>query len=147
MAPIYEKITLEWNGKTYNVTPTYEMIEEIEQRLSLAKLLARASQNAPPLSQYARLLSYALRFAGCEDDDATPEAINAEMYTAENCRRLSESATAILFALVPTKVPRGNEGAPPQGAEQGEKGSTSTGESITESSSAASRLLPQNSGK
>jgi hypothetical protein len=146
MAPIYKKITLEWNGKTYNVTPTYEMIEEIEQRLSLAKLMTRLSHAEPPFSQLSRLLAYALRFAGCEDEDATPEAINAEMYEAENCRRLLEAATRIVYALVPQKVPRGKEGAPPQGAEQ-ETTSTSTGESTTESSLVASRLLPQNSGK
>ena len=130
MAPVYREIVLEWNGATYNVTPTYKLIQHIEQRLSLASLLDRTLNGQPPLSQLADLVAACLKAAGCKDKDATAENINAELYDPESAENLTVAATEILLALLPERAPRGNVPAPEKGAGQSK---ISPGGSITKS--------------
>jgi hypothetical protein len=130
MAPVYPEISLEWNGKTYTVTPTYALIQKIEQRLSLASLLNRTLEGQPPLSQLADLLAECLAVAGCRDPDATAENINAELYSEKNAETLTRAASDILFAMLPRKRLPGN----PQASEaEADKPKTSLGESTTKS--------------
>lgn len=135
MAPVYREIEMEWNGKTYNVKPTYQFIQHIEQRLSLASLIESTLAGRPRLSQMADLLAACLRAAGCKDEDATAENINAELYSDENenALALTSAATQILFALVPQRAPRGNVPAPGAGADEAgaDKSKTSTGGNTT----------------
>jgi hypothetical protein len=112
MAPIYQEISLEWKGVTYNITPTFEMIQEIEQRLSLASMVYRAAEEKPALSQLAVLLALVLRIAGCTDPDLTSENINRALWHGSDREALTEAASSVLFALIPPPDLPGNEGPP-----------------------------------
>ncbi len=145
MAPVYREITLEWGGETYTVTPTYALIQQVEQRLSLASLLERTMSGRPPLSQLADLLAMCLRAAGCKDKDATAENINAELYSEVNAEALTVGATNILLALLPQRVTREKKApAPEKGSSTSE---TSTGESTIKSPLDTSESNPQSSGR
>jgi hypothetical protein len=133
MAPIYKEITLEWKGKTYSITPTYAMIQNVEQTLSLAALLHRLDNN-PPLSQLADLLALVLGIAGCTDPELTGENLNQIFYhgSDEDREVLSEAASMVLFALVPPRDLSGNAETPPvKPPEGGKEPVTSDGQSIT----------------
>ena len=145
MAPVYREIELEWDGKTYTVTPTYALIQQVEQRLSLASLLERTMGGHPPLSQLADLLAMCLRAAGCQDKDATAENINAEIYNGANAQALTVGATAILLALLPQRITR--EKKAPVLVKEASTSETSTGENTTKSPSDTSESSPPNSGK
>ena len=148
MAPIYRDVELQWGGKTYKVTPRYELIQRIEQRVSLAALLTRMAEGNTPLSQVADLVGMCLRAAGCTDPDADPEAINLALYTAD-----PESRAAVLmagqqlcYALVPQDPDLGNGEAPEAGAEP-EPSKTSRGASTTRLRSASGGSPRRSSGK
>lgn len=153
MAPVYKEIEMEWEGVTYKVTPTYAMIQRIEQRISLASLMNRTLAGQPPLSQLADLIATVLKAAGCKDKDATAENINAELYDADSkeSEQLQLAASAILFAMLPQKVSRGNAEAPEAGADKDKtktnQSQQSTGQSTTELQSAISGSNPPNSGE
>ena len=144
MAPIYKEISLTWEGTEYTVTPTYQMIQRIEQQISLAGLLQRMSERQPPLSQLADLISMCLREAGCTAASADAESINAELYKPGAAETLATAAYAILVALLPESTPRGNGGAPAKGASTASQ--TSNGASTTKSPSVTSGSNLQNSG-
>jgi hypothetical protein len=144
MAPVYREVTLEWNGKSYTLTPTYRLIQQIEQHVSLAWLLNCTIEHRPPLSQLAEVLATCLQAAGCRDCDATAEEINAELYAMDDpaaAKALMLSATNLVFALVPEKPFRGNAPPPAEGGFQ-----SSGGPSITRSPSDTSGSNQQNSG-
>lgn len=143
MAPVYRSIEMEWDGKAYVVTPTYGLVQRIEQRISLASLLNRVLRGEPPLSQLADLLSECLRAAGCKDPNADAESINAMLYDDDTAEALTRAGTQILIALLPQKVKAkpGNSAAPAEGAP-----TTSTGESTTKSPLASSESSPPSSG-
>ncbi len=144
MAPIYREIRLDWKGKTYTLTPTYTTIQAVEQEVSLMALAQRITAKNPPYSQMADLLALTLALAGCRDEDATAEQINAEMYQGDKALKLLEAATRITFAMFPQKVLPGNEEAPEAGAQ---RCGTSTGQSTTESPLAASGSSQWSSGE
>lgn len=114
MAPIYQEIAITWEGREYRITPTYAMIQKIEQRLSIQGLIERMQAEQAPLTQLADLIATVLQLAGCRSPTATGEAIYAEIYASrESALRISEAATRVIFGLLPQKVlQRGNE-APP----------------------------------
>lgn len=140
MAAIYQEIEIEWEGKTYKVTPTYRMIQRIEQTISITHLAAKLGAGEAPLSQLADLLSIALREAGCKSDSAKAEEIFAALMSDEDAKRLMASGAAVLFACFPQRKLPGNAKAPKAA------GARSTGESTTGSQSATSESSPPNSG-
>ena len=146
MAPVYQEISVTWNGETYKVKSDYALIQRVEQEISLAALFNRVLSKRPPLSQLADLLAAVLRAAGCEDETATGENINSALYNAspEERDHLTTAASAILMELLPVRAPRGNAEAPAEGASQSQK---STGESTTKSQSDTAESNPPNSGE
>lgn len=143
MAPVYREVELTWEGRAYKVTPTYALIQRIEQRFSLAGLLGRVHRGDPPLSQLADLIAEMLRAAGCTDASATAENVNCELYNGEgNAEILMTAGMQILTALLPQKVVRGNGRAPAAGATS----PTSDGPSTTPSPLGSSGSNPRSSG-
>lgn len=130
MAAIYQEIELEWGGRTYNLTPTYRVIQQVEQRISLASLVHRMSRGEPPFSQLADLLSAVLRAAGCRDESADPEAIHAMLYDPDHADRLVEACNAVVVALMP-KPKRDQGNAEPRST--GANPKSSSGASTTRS--------------
>jgi len=139
MAPVFKEVEFEWKGKAYKVTPTFQHIQILEQRISLYSLAKRVLTGQPPLSEVAELIAAMLSWADCTDEEATAEHIYAKLFWGDDAAVLREAATQVLLAFLPPRLP-GNEEAPEKGASQQP---TSTGENTTKSplDTSASSLL------
>jgi hypothetical protein len=69
MSAVFKEVSLAWDGKAYTVKPTMQLLNRIEQRVSIAKLLGGLQSDAPPLSHLAFVAGEFLRAAGCRVDD------------------------------------------------------------------------------
>ena len=106
MAAIFEEVTITWgtdeDGEPveYTVTPTYRMVQQIEQRVSIAGMANRIANGEPPISHMAEVLSTLLRGAGA---DASPDDVYAELMTTDDSDALGELASVVMTAFVPQK--------------------------------------------
>jgi hypothetical protein len=98
MAVVYREVVIEWGGREVRISPSYRVIQQVEQKLSLAALLHRVSRGEPPFSQLADLLAMALQSSGCR---AEAEEINASMYAQGAAGDLVSKATEVLLAMLP----------------------------------------------
>lgn len=66
MAAIWNDIQIEWQGETYTVKPTMDLINKLEQGegMSLASMLVRLSKRDLPSSVACELIARTLRYAG-----------------------------------------------------------------------------------
>ena len=112
MAAIYKKIEIDWCGKKYSVTPNFNLIMTIEQRVSVAGLLGKLLAKDAPFSHVAYVLSCCLAEAGCP---ANPDDIYEKLWETESSA-LQSAVFQILFEMMPkTKAggdPQGNMGVP-----------------------------------
>lgn len=97
MAAVFNDVDLTWEGKTYTVKPTMQMLNKIEQRVSLAALVRGLSTDAPPLSHLAFVVGEFLRGAGARVDD---DEIYREIVTGD-VASLMAMRDAILVAVFP----------------------------------------------
>ena len=144
MAPVYAEITMSWGGKDYTITPTFGMIQKIEQNLSIAGLISRAYGSNPPYSQMASLLAFCLKYAGCNDKEASAENINYELWHGDDREALQLAASQVMMALVPRHADQGNP-TPPKGGSTSH--TISTGQSTTKTPSDISGSSPPSSGE
>lgn len=106
MAAIFEEVTITWgtdeDGEPveYTVTPTYKMVQQIEQRISIAGMAGRIAAGEPPVSHMAEVLSILLRSAGA---DASPDDVYAELMTTDDTESLGELANVVMTAFIPSK--------------------------------------------
>ena len=68
MTAIFDEVTISWGDKTYTVTPDFSIVQAIEQKYSIARLLLRLETGDAPLSHVADVLSMALEFGGYQGD-------------------------------------------------------------------------------
>ncbi len=118
MAAIFEEVTLEWNGQTYTVTPTYRMIQRIEQDVSIAGISQRLAEGNPPMSHIASVVGVLLRAAGAQVEDSD---IYEKMLTELEPDQIRELAEVVVSAFVPTSK---NSNSP---AKEPEAGGTTEG--------------------
>lgn len=149
MAPVYREVVLAWGGKEYTVTPTYELIQKIEQKVSLSDTINRLGVGRPPISHMAWVVATMLNHAGCKS--ATPEQVYevlaADLYEDGGEHVFVEISTGLLEAFLPQrKSKRGNEDAPAPEAGAQRKIERSTGRSTTPSPSDGSGSSPPSSG-
>lgn len=140
MAAVYQEIELTWEGKTYKVTPTFSMIQRIEQTLSIAGMMHRAATGNSRFSELARLLGIVLSAAGCKG--VKEEEIYEALYFDESA---VEAAILVLNGVTPQRKSSLGNGEAPRGATS-KSPPTSTGESSTKSPSDTLGSNPQNSG-
>lgn len=106
MSAIFEEVTITWgsdeegNPVEYTVTPNYRMVQQIEQRVSIAGIASRIASGDPPISHMAEVLSILLRNAGA---DASAEDVYAELMTTDDSDALTELASIVMTAFVPSK--------------------------------------------
>lgn len=74
MAAIWNEIILDWEGETYNVRPTIDFLNHLEQGSgsSLTHLLIRLGNNDLPSGKACELISKTLNYAGAK---TTPEDV------------------------------------------------------------------------
>ena len=116
MAAIYQEIELKWKGETYTVTPTYGLIQRIEQKYSIAGISARIANGEPPISHIAAIISILLTAAGAKN--ATPEDVYEAIVTEMDQDLFGDFCATVISGFIPQ---RGNGGAPEKGAKSGKK--------------------------
>lgn len=98
MAAIFDEVKLTWDGEQYTVTPTYRMIQQIEQHVSIAGISQRMAEGNPPMSHVAEVVAVLLRNAGAQvSSDEVYEAMLTDMDAAQ----ISDIATIVMSAFVP----------------------------------------------
>lgn len=132
MAAIFREVTLAWQGETYTVTPTYRLIQQVEQRVSIAGLAARIQAGDPPLTQIAFVLATLLAAAGAEVEEVD---VYTELHHAGDAKAVQQMVRVVLTAFTP-EPPAGNPPASRRGRPSRSK--TSRGPSTTKSRSATS---------
>jgi len=113
MAPVFREVELTWGDKTYKCTPTFRLIQQIEQRFSIAALSARIAAQEPPMSHLAEIISILLRHGGCRD--ASPEDVYASLISAgTNPEQFAALVSAAISAFLPLTATeeKGNGHAP-----------------------------------
>jgi len=97
MSAVFRNVQLAWDGKTYEVKPTMQLLNKIENRVSLAALVRGLSSDSPPLSHLAYVVGEFLRAAGArvEDDEVYRELVTGDV------AELLTMRDAILMAIFP----------------------------------------------
>ncbi len=130
MAAIFREVELTWQGEAYTVTPTYRLIQRVEQRVSIAGLASRIQSGEPPLTQIAFVLAALLNAAGADVDE---EDVYTELHAAQDAAAVQQMVRVVLTAFTP-EVPVGN--APASRTGRPKRSKTSPGPSTTKSRSA-----------
>jgi hypothetical protein len=97
MSAVFKDVEMAWEGKTYTVKPTMMLLNQIEQRVSLAGLVRGLGSNSPPLSHLAFVVGSFLRAGGARVED---EEVYRELMTG-NAESLLAMETVILSAIFP----------------------------------------------
>ena len=113
MAAVFEEVELEWEGNIYKVTPTYRMIQRIEQDVSIAGISQRLAEGNPPMSHIASVVGVLLRSAGVQVDDGD---IYAKMLTELDAEQITQLAEVVVSAFVPRSK---NSDSPGKNSEPG----------------------------
>jgi len=106
MTAIYEEVIITWgvdddgNPVQYNVTPTYKLIQKIEQKYSISGISARIINGDPPVSHMAEIIAIMLRHAGA---NVSAEDVYVELVSTEDADYIFDLAHVILTAFVPQK--------------------------------------------
>jgi hypothetical protein len=81
MSAVFKDVEMSWEGKTYTVKPTMMLLNQIEQRVSLAALVRGLGSDAPPLSHLAFVVGSFLRAGGArvEDDEVYRELMTGDV--------------------------------------------------------------------
>jgi len=105
MSEVFREVSLAWDGKPYSVKPTMQLLNRIENRVSLAALVRGLSSDAPPLSHLAYVVGEFLRAAGAhvEDDEVFRELVTGDV------TELLVMRDAILTAIFPEPKKKENQ--------------------------------------
>jgi hypothetical protein len=103
MSAVFRTIMLQWDGVTYEVKPTMQLLNKIEQRVSLAALVRGLSTDSPPLSHMAFVAGEFLREGGARvsDEEIYRELINGDV------QALLAMRDAIFAAVFPEPKKKG----------------------------------------
>lgn len=145
MAPVYREVELEWKGETYKVTPSYRLIQEIEQRVSISMVITGIAAAQPKLSQVAFVLASLLRAARCKDADEEEiyDVLHSALFHGGDKDLFTRLCVVVSEAFAPQRPStRGNGQAPEAGAARGRR----TGRTTTSPPSGNSGSNPQSSG-
>jgi hypothetical protein len=103
MSAVFRTVSLAWEGKTYEVKPTMQLLNKIEQQVSLAGLVRGFHTDAPPLSHLAFVVGEFLREGGARVDD---DEIYRELMTGD-VATLVAMRDAIFAAIFPAPKKKG----------------------------------------
>jgi len=99
MASIFSEIELDWDGRTYYVTPSMKLINRIEQDVSLASLARRVSMGDTPFSHVATVFTHLLKAAGCNTNE---ELVFQALFSNKDGENLRNSLNTVLSAFFPS---------------------------------------------
>lgn len=140
MSAVFQKVDLRWNGEVYSVVPDMALVNDIEQKISLSRLMHRMGDGDPPLSHLATVVSMMLRAGGCPRHECTAEQVFGSLMQA-GPDVASELVYLIAEAFFPTVdgMPEGNgfgavESRPNSGGKNSTKSRSGRGASSPASS-------------
>lgn len=95
----WRSVDMEWKGKTYTVTPTFDLLSRIEKRgdLSIMRVTADAVSGNPQATKMALILAMLLREGGAED--VSVDEIAASIMRGKN--KAAALYHAVQEALIP----------------------------------------------
>lgn len=108
MSAVFQEVTLGWGGKSYTIKPTMELLNRIEQRVSLAGLASSLGSGAPKLSHVATAVAIMLQYAGVQVSD---EDVYVELMQGDQ-QAITGMAQAVVIAAFPTRADSGNAKRP-----------------------------------
>lgn len=97
MSAVFRTVEMTWEGKTYEVKPTMQLLNKIENRVSLAALVRGLSSESPQLSHLAYVMAEFLRHGGAKVDD---DEVYRELVTGDG-EELMAVRDAIFAAIFP----------------------------------------------
>lgn len=97
MAAVFRNLELSWGGEAVSVKPTMELLNRIEQKVSLSAVAYRAMRGEPPLSHIAFIVGTFLREGGVS---VTDESVYGELCngTSADIQQVTE---AVILAAFP----------------------------------------------
>ena len=117
MAPVYQEVTLNWEGKEYTIQPSFRMVQEIESgTISISGVIRKMVLGEPQMSQIAAIVCHMLKSGGVKN-------LTAEMVYARAAQWKQGEYELIQIAIVMAFIPlepesdSGNSGGPVDGAE------------------------------
>lgn len=69
MAGVFREMTIEWDGKKYDFTPSNKFLRRIDREVSINKIAERAAQGDAPIFDIAFVVAEILREAGVDTDE------------------------------------------------------------------------------
>ena len=98
MASIWHDIEIDWNGETYRVRPTLDLINHLERKpgRSISQMMMRLQANDLPSGAACELIADVIRRAG---GDVTPDQVYEQ--TAGIGVEVLGLASTVLVALLP----------------------------------------------
>ena len=108
MSAVFNTVEVSWEGKTYEVKPTMALINKIEQRLPLVRLVRELGQAEPPVSSLVYVIAEILRSVGVQVEE---EEVYREIVTSEDPNLGMNLRLAVLAAIFPAPKKKGEAGA------------------------------------
>jgi len=107
--PVFEKVELEWKGKTYTIPPrrVLEAIARIEDHVTMEQLSSIAER--PRLAQLSRAYAAALEVAGAR---VNADEVYEALFTGDD--RIAPAILGLLVMMLPPAARKKIEG-PPEG--------------------------------
>lgn len=69
MAGVFREMTIEWEGKKYDFTPSNKFLRRIDREVSINKIAERAAQGDAPIFDIAFVVAEILREAGADTSE------------------------------------------------------------------------------
>lgn len=115
MAPMYEQVTLSWEGKDVVVRPTFKMVQRIEgQGISIFGVYQSIARGEPRVTQIAEIVSALLVSGGVK---VNPEKVYARIVRSGE-EEWSRIAHVILAVFMPQETRSKNLEGPEDGADE-----------------------------
>lgn len=106
MSSVFREVTIAWNGEDHKIKPEMRLLNRIEDKVSLARLVNRTVNGDVPITQLAYVIAEFLRFDGVQVED---EDVYATLMTCD-----ASQQQAMFSAVIEAVFPRtgGEEEAP-----------------------------------
>ena len=108
MSAIFQEITIGWQGETYSIKPTFELINRIESKVSLAALATGLNKGDVRMTHVASAVAVLLQSVGVK---VTDEDVYIEMIHGDPTA-LAQMAQAVVVAAFPARPVSGKAASP-----------------------------------
>lgn len=101
MSSVFREVTIAWKGEEHKIKPEMRLLNRIEDKVSLARLVNRTITGDVPITQLAYVIAEFLRFDGVKVED---EDVYATLMTCP-----TEQQQAMFSAVITAVFPNTGE--------------------------------------